>query len=172
MQPQDEDLALWMRLTDKQRACLDLLLLRKTSKQIARILEIAKPTVDQRITAARMILGAADRDETALAYARLKAAYDRVIYDPVDLPPGPGLVPSNFPDGDPAAFFKLGDTQSQGVEKEAGYRGGFPSSGDLWRHDLGSRQRVAMIAAMLVALVIVLAAGLAIAQALSRLLSG
>src|SRR3546814_10544321 len=60
---EDDDLARWLRLTEKQRACLDLLIERKTSKEIARILGISKPTVDQRITAARIILGAANRDE-------------------------------------------------------------------------------------------------------------
>src|SRR3546814_3854238 len=63
---EDDDLARWLRLTEKQRACLDLLIERKTSKEIARILGISKPTVDQRITAARIILGAANRDEAAL----------------------------------------------------------------------------------------------------------
>src|SRR3546814_1772175 len=47
---EDDDLARWLRLTEKQRACLDLLIERKTSKEIARILGISKPTVDQRIT--------------------------------------------------------------------------------------------------------------------------
>src|SRR3546814_11183815 len=53
-----DDAARWARLTEKHRACLDLLLDHRTSKQIARILGIAKPTVDQRIAAARFILGA------------------------------------------------------------------------------------------------------------------
>src|SRR3546814_5832752 len=78
---EDDDLARWLRLTEKQRACLDLLIERKTSKEIARILGISKPTVDQRITAARIILGAANRDEAALIYARLKQLYDRITYD-------------------------------------------------------------------------------------------
>src|SRR3546814_10277835 len=43
-----DDAARWARLTEKHRACLDLILDHRTSKQIARILGIAKPTVDQR----------------------------------------------------------------------------------------------------------------------------
>ncbi len=51
--PMPTDAERWARLTEKHRACLDLLLDHRTSKQIARILGIAKPTVDQRIAAAR-----------------------------------------------------------------------------------------------------------------------
>ena len=92
----------WDRLTEKQRACLDLLLERRTSKQIAIDLDISKPTVDQRLTTARHILGATDRHDAARRYARLKRLYDRITYDPVDIPPPPSLVPSDFADGDPS----------------------------------------------------------------------
>ena len=68
--PDQGDLALWEQLTDKQRACLDLLLERKTSKEIAIILGISKWTADQRIASARSILGAQDRDKAAIAYER------------------------------------------------------------------------------------------------------
>src|SRR3546814_7011717 len=90
----------WKRLTRKQRDCLDLLLERNTSKQIARDLGISKYTVDQRIRTARSILGAANRDETARAYTRLKNIYHRIAYDPVDIPSSPRLVPSDFPAGE------------------------------------------------------------------------
>lgn len=171
MHQDDKDFALWKRLTEKQRDCLDLLVQRKTSKQIARILDISKPTVDQRITAARTILGTADRDETALLYAHLKAAYDRIIYDPVDLPLRPELVPSNFPDGDPETLFSLRDSRWSS-ENGDGYRGAFLPSGGLWRHDLEPRQRIVMYTAILVAIAIVLLAGISIAQTLSVLFSG
>tara|TARA_R110000868_G_scaffold301683_1_gene562109 strand:+ start:8718 stop:9098 length:381 start_codon:yes stop_codon:yes gene_type:complete len=105
-----DDLSRWSRLTDKHRACLDLVVERKSSKEIARILQISKPTVDQRITAARKILGAADRDEAAVVYARLNSVYDRVTYDPVQLPPAPVLVPSHFSDGDPSSVLLLSDS--------------------------------------------------------------
>jgi len=81
-----DDRLRWDRLTDKQRACLDLLLERKTSKQIARDLGISKYTVDQRITAARQVLGASDRDDTAIRYGRLRRICDRIAYDPAQLP--------------------------------------------------------------------------------------
>ena len=62
----DEDR--WSRLTEKQRACLDLLIEHKTSKEIARLLDISKHTVDQRLNLARDTLGAQDRNESAFIY--------------------------------------------------------------------------------------------------------
>ena len=55
---ESDDLSRWSRLTDKHRACLHLVIDRKISKEIARVLQISKPTFAQRITAARNILGA------------------------------------------------------------------------------------------------------------------
>jgi len=161
------DRACWDRLTDKHRACLDLLVERKTSKQIARELDIAKPTVDQRITAARNILGAADRDETALRYARLKGIYDRIICDPVILPLPPSLVPSDFADGDPSGPM----SQVQGGAKDGSWGQGLPF-GKVGSHDQGSLARLAMVAAMFAVIIIGLLGGLGIAQALTRLISG
>lgn len=163
-----DDRRRWERLTDKQRECLDLLLERKTSKQIARLLGIAKPTVDQRLTAARNILGARDRDETALAYGRLKHLYDRITYDPVALPLRPALVPSDFPDGDLSSLLELSDHVAPG-DRIRGVRSPF---GDLWRHDHSPARRISIMMAMLTALLVSLLAGLGIAQALSRLISG
>src|SRR3546814_4626501 len=68
------------RSTNKHRACLDPLLERKTSKEIARMIGLAKPTVDQRLTKARSILGVDTRDQAAVEYARLKKKYDRITY--------------------------------------------------------------------------------------------
>jgi DNA-binding CsgD family transcriptional regulator len=165
--PAPDSAQMWTRLTEKQRACLDLLLERKTSKQIARALGIAKPTVDQRIAAARTILGAADRDEAALRYGRLKAIYDRNIYDPVYLPPHPGLVPSNFPNGNPLETIALHDS----ISSSNGTRENHPPFRDFWRHDHALTKRMMIMAAMLVAAVITVLAGLGIAHALTRLIS-
>ncbi|MGV2495990.1 LuxR C-terminal-related transcriptional regulator [Pelagerythrobacter aerophilus] len=167
-EPVPDGARVWSRLTQKQRDCLDLLLERKTSKQIARALEIAKPTVDQRITAARKTLGAADRNEAALLYARLKAMYDRNTYDPMHLPPTPKLVPSDFENGDPDDAIALNDSASGSAESS----GPLPPFRGLWRHDHDLTRRMAIMAAMLVSAVIVILAGLGIAQALTRLISG
>ena len=171
MQQMSNDGALWARLSDKQRACLDLLLERRTSKQMARMLGISKPTVDQRIAAARVILGAGDRDEAARIYGRLKAVYDRGIYDPVQLPELPKFVPSDFPDGDPINVAILSDARPRSFGTEAGRGGGFPPSRDIWRHDNSLRARIMIMAAMLAVLLVILLAGLGIAQALTELIS-
>lgn len=161
------DRAQWDRLTEKQRDCLDLLLERKTSKQIARQLGIAKPTVDQRITAARTILGAIDRDDTARRYARLKQIYDRIIYDPVHIPPPPALVPSDFPDGDPSEPART-DVLSRARD---GFLGEGLPFGKLGSHDHGSTTRLAIVAGMLATVIFALLGGLGIAQALTQLIS-
>src|SRR3546814_15508829 len=53
----EADFERWSRLTNKHRACLDPLLERKTSREIAPMIGLATPTVDQRLTQARSILG-------------------------------------------------------------------------------------------------------------------
>lgn len=164
----DIERACWDRLTEKQRACLDLLLDHKTSKQIALELKIAKPTVDQRITTARHILGAADRDDAARRYGRLKSIYDRITCDPVHIPPSPSLVPSDFADGDPSGSMQT----NVGIEARGGSWGTGLPFGKVGSHDHGSTARLAITVAMLAAIVISLLGGLGIAQALTELISG
>lgn len=162
------DRATWDRLTEKQRACLDLLLERKTSKQIAIALQISKPTVDQRITTARNILGATDRDDAALRYARLKRTYDQITYDPVHIPPAPSLVPSDFADGDPS-----GPTEAEaGTVGSAGSWGAGLPFGKVGSHNHGSSARLAIVAAVIAAIIFSLLGGLSIAQALTQLITG
>lgn len=157
------DEARWARLTDKQRACLDLLLERQTSKQIARALNISKPTVDQRLTAARAVLGVATRDEAALIYARLKLTYDRIPYDPVQVPPASAKMAVTAKDDVPADALVLSDSAmtSHGTPFRM-----------IWRHDHDLKTRMLIMAVMLVVAAILILAGLGIAEALTRLVSG
>lgn len=163
-----KDFTRWSRLTEKQRDCLDLLLERQTSKQIARQLGISKQAVDLRVTTARNILGAADRSEAAIIYARLKRTYDRMPYDPIIVPLRPELVPSHFSSDGLSESIALHDNASQ-VEKS---RVNSLPFRDLLRHDHGLGRRAGIMAAMLVALALLILVGLAIAQALTRLISG
>ena len=163
-----EDRLYWERLTDKQRACLDLLLERKTSKQIGRELGISKYTVDQRITAARKALGASDRDDTAIRYARLQKICDRIAYDPVQLPGTPMLVQSRSADDGSATVLGLGETSQAGD----GISLASLSFGKIWRHDHRLQIRLAITAAILVTLIIFLLGSLGIAESLTRLVSG
>lgn len=163
-----EDEARWTRLTDKQRACLDLLLEHQTSKQIARRLDISKQAVDLRLRTARDTLGVTNRAETAIAYARLRQTYDRISCDPIIVPPRPELVPSNFPDGNPADVMGEYDRPMLKV-RLWGNRSPF---GMIWRPDYRPSARVAIIVTMLVATLIMILAGLAIGHSLTRLVSG
>jgi DNA-binding CsgD family transcriptional regulator len=158
-----DDAARWARLTEKHRACLDLLLDHRTSKQIARILGIAKPTVDQRIAAARVILGANNRGDAAMRYARLRAIYDQITYDPVRLPEHRQIVPSDFANGDPAETAAPYERATL-LER--------PPFGDIWRPDHAPTTRAAMMAVILVLTVLLVLAGLAIGDVLTRLIAG
>lgn len=162
----EEEQERWIRLTEKQRACLDLLVERQTSKQIGRALDISKYTVDQRLKSARNILGTATRDDTAIVYARLRRICDRVVYHPVDIPARHDRVPSMIPDGGRAGL-ALSDSVRT-MDRPSGMR--LPSGG-LWRPDHSSSGRMSITAAMVVAAAIFIAAGVVISLGLSELVS-
>lgn len=162
-----EEVERWSRLSDKQHACLELLLARQTSKQIARQLDISKYTVDQRLTSARDILGAASRDETAIIYARLKTICDRIAYDPVDIPSLGNPVAPNDLDGEPARQFPLRDSEKEATlppDKE-------PLSRSLLRHDHQPSRRTIIMMGALLLLVLIALGGIGIAQGLNQLIA-
>lgn len=165
--PTDDIARAWARLTEKQRACLDLLLERKTSKEIARVLDISKDTADQRLKAARETLGARNRAETAVLYGQLKSIYDRIVYDAVEVPPQPHWVRSRFPDGDPPNLTDLND----GTTLPDSRSGPGSLFRDLGRHDHGTAWRISIYLGLLVVTILILLGGLGIAQALEQLLS-
>jgi len=68
-------------LTGKQVEVLDRLVLHRTTKEIARELEIAPNTVDQRITAVRDKWGTVNRKDTARLYGRLVELCGKPPYD-------------------------------------------------------------------------------------------
>ncbi len=67
-------------LTEGQKACLRLVNEHRTSKEIARILDISPFTVDQRLDAARKKLNASSRAEAARFFA---LSEERRISDPM-----------------------------------------------------------------------------------------
>lgn len=73
-------------LTPAQTEVLDRVLLHKTSKQIARELDIAPNTVDQRVKAAWMKLGVKSRASAAREYARLKSICGQTTYGSAGIP--------------------------------------------------------------------------------------
>ena len=77
------------RLTEGQRACLRMVLLHMSSKDIARALDISPHTVDQRIKLAMKTLRASSRVEAARALALLEGD-DRpqsLVYQRPDIDP-------------------------------------------------------------------------------------
>lgn len=160
-----------LQLTEKQRDCMRLVVMRKSSKEIARELGIAKPTVDQRIANARHILGARNRDDAANIFARHSTEYDRIIYDPARVP----------------SFANTDQYRGREMQQGIGLRleeTAFPTSGIfehrppllsnfLGRHpgDMGAAFRLLTIAGMTVGILSVILIGLAVAQSLSDLLT-
>ena len=162
-----EDAERWSLLSDKQHACLELLLVRQTSKQIARRLDISKYTVDQRLTSARDILGAASRDETAIIYARLKTICDRIAYHPVDIPSPGNRMASKRSDGEPARQLPLRDSEMEAElppEEQ-------PLSRSLLRHDHQPSRRTMIMMGGLLLLVLIALGGIGIAQGLNQLIA-
>ena len=162
-----DDRERWNRLTDKQRACLDLLIEHKTSKEIARLLDISKHSVDQRLTNARDALGAGDRNELAFIYRRLLETCDRMTYDAVGVPSATQLMRSRFPDGDPPNLMDL-QRSPLALEKSPGES--LPPR-DLLTPDYKAMQRIAIVAAGFIIVIIAVAGGLGIGQALTQLVS-
>lgn len=84
----DDQRATLDKVTPKQREVLRLALVRKSSKEIARELGIAARSVDQRLDAARITLGASTRFEAARKFYDLLCASERLTSDPFMLGEG------------------------------------------------------------------------------------
>ncbi len=157
------------RLTQKHRECLDLALRqRMTSKQISRALNIAKSTVDQRMDAARRILGAADRDDTVVRYGQLLGIYDRVPYDPIDVPIADAYPHSGTVDSGLVESMSL---EEVAVPYGVGQRFAFPRLTVLGVSidELRSIPRLGIIAGLSLAIMLMMLVGLSIANTLDQL---
>lgn len=160
------------RLTDKQRQCMDLVVMRKSSKEIARELQIAKPTVDQRIASARQILGARNRDEAAIIFARVTQTYDRVIYDPARIPDSDILTDSRPQEARPSIGLRLDEPAaipfSGVIEHQTYARPGFPWS---FSGDASTGARLLIIVGLTIGILAIVLIGLAVAQSITGLLT-
>tara|TARA_R110000787_G_scaffold98664_4_gene202774 strand:+ start:3076 stop:3591 length:516 start_codon:yes stop_codon:yes gene_type:complete len=157
-------------LTAKQRECLHLVVLRKSSKEIARILDISKPAVDQRLVSARRVLGASTRDEAALIYARASGAYDRILYDPVGVP-----FDATFGAEEPQD-----ECSGSSMLEELSSPYDFDAAHDVnfWPQILkepegswGTVQRIAIIVVLTIGILAIVLIGLSVSQSLSSLLA-
>ena len=156
-------------LTAKQREVLDLLIEHKTSKEIARLLEISPHTVDQRIQFAKDKLGARTRNEAAALYRRLIDTYGQLTYQNSYLAYA-GPVPDNavgaqgpLPDSSHWERPRPGNP----LDTEADYR----VVPELFDGRYGTLVRLGAIIAIAVFLVILVLGGLAIFSQLSELMA-
>lgn len=159
------------RLTAKQREVLQLVVQRKSSKEIARLLGIAKPTVDQRIVNARQILGARDRDEAALIFAQDAQTYDRITYDPARVPSAAVFADSRRQEARQASEMVLEEAAipfSGVLEYTSAKMPGLPWSPS---GDLGTGNRLLIIVGLTVGMLVTILIGLSVAQSLSGLLT-
>lgn len=71
------------RLTDKQRTCLRMVFMHRSSKEIARELGVGSAAVDQRIKTAMRVLGAENRVEAARMLVSYEGGdpYQRLVYE-------------------------------------------------------------------------------------------
>lgn len=92
------------RLTPAQLDALELVALRRTSKEIARELGISPVTVDQRIKRAQLILGASNRNEAARFLISARQAYGKTIYGSsgLSMPAAAGKLEGSFGEWNPA----------------------------------------------------------------------
>lgn len=157
-------------LTAKQRECLHLVVLRKSSKEIARILDISKPAVDQRLIGARRVLGAATRDEAALIYARASGTYDRILYDPVGVPPDDAFDAEGLRDERSSSFML--EEVSSAFDIDTAHETNFWSQ--IQKEpggELGTVQRIAIIVVLTIGILAIVLIGLSVSQSLSSLLA-
>lgn len=156
------------RLTDKQRDCMRLVVMRKSSKEIARELGIAKPTVDQRVANARQILGARNRDEAAIIFSRGAQEYDRVIYDTARVPTNHLMAQCSLPEARQDLGLRLEEAAipfSGIIEHQTPpYFGWSPSV------DIGTSGRMLIIVGLTVGILSIVLIGLAVAESLAGLL--
>lgn len=154
-------------LTTKQVEVLDLLLQHKTTKQIARDLNIAPNTVDNRILAVREKWGTCDRNATARVYTRLLEACEK---PPCGiLPLDHDLVPDHelMRDLPGSPIFSFSDVQTFGhLPTLRGKRSGLEALDARF----GKFGRVAAILLLAMALAVTVVASLAMADALGKII--
>ena len=162
--------ASYRSLTDKQREVLDLVIEHKSSKEIARLLGISPYTVDQRISAARVKLGAPSGGELARRYNRLRDLCEGSAYGSSQFvePYPPPLT--NGQEELAGALFTLEDAGARFIERPwAGQRPPTPFLEGIDRR-FGVLGRFGFVVSMALGLAVTLLIVLAAAQALNSLL--
>lgn len=150
-------------LTPKQREVLDLLIEHKTSKEIARNLEISPHTVDQRINFAKRKLQLATRGELANAYRDLKSIYDQSIYEDSDIESSAFSFQTDR--GNETSAHLIAEEISRSNQDNVRL---VP---EMFEGRYGTIMRLAAIAGLAASVLIIILIGLATFQALSSLMA-
>jgi DNA-binding CsgD family transcriptional regulator len=154
-------------LTDKQVEVLDLLVHHHTTKQIARELDIAPNTVDQRLKAVRDKWGTRDRNETARLYALFLEACGKhpCGFQVIDQPDR--IDQLHFRDLPRSSVFELADARAL----EHWYGADRSWSGlETFDARFGKLGRVGAIIGLAAVIAVTVVAALAMAQALGKYL--
>ena len=161
------------KLTEGQRACLRLVYERREIKQIARELGIALPTVNQRLAAARRVLGTSRSIDAArmLHEHEGSGTYIRPIYTPGS------IDPPDVPSDNLSGVDRTNTDRSDGEDAFGEY-----DTADSWplswplptrdrpRNDLGLAQRLAWIVIIAAGSMVAFGVMISSVDTLSRLL--
>ena len=161
--------ALLGQLTPKQVDCLKLVLLHRTSKQIARTLGISRYTVDQRLDAARRILNTNTRLDAAAKYAELKALSEPFVYDSFGMASsGLGGATKAQAFGEPVVRFEEAAAIRFQPPWETSYSERQSPTAALVKGDL--TRRVGILVGLTLAMMVVVIVGLAMFASLSQVM--
>ena len=168
------------RLTEKQRVCLRMVFMHRSSKEIARTLGIGADAVDQRLKTAMRALGVESRVDAARMLAEHEGAgtYQRVVYQSPDVVPPvhPAMLGATATKGAGAGSETIGRAVR---EEQASFKAlPWQTTGSLSlplpleggrRNDLGAWQKVAWVVAIAIGTAIAFGAFLSGLEALAQL---
>jgi DNA-binding CsgD family transcriptional regulator len=163
--------ALLDSLTPKQVEVLDLLMMHRTTKEIAYQLDIAPNTVDQRISAVREKWGTTNRKDTARKYARLLELCDKTTCEISRIDDSGDEEEDTDQDLPVDPVFVLSDARLTASHPDwFDERASHPSGLEAFDAKFGRAGRLVAILVLAMIMAMTLASSLAIADALGRLI--
>lgn len=158
-------------LTPKQIEVLELLAAHRTTKEIARELDIAPNTVDQRINAVREKWGTTNRKDTVRRYTQLLELCGKTTYGLSRLDPGAPGAEYDGQDLPADPLFVLSDASAFSRHQEwFDQPETAPTGLEAFDTRFGRGGRVAAVLVLALILAMTLASSLAIAEVLARLI--
>jgi DNA-binding CsgD family transcriptional regulator len=155
-------------LTDKQFEILAHLADHKTSKEIARALDVTQNTVDKHLTAVRRKWNTADRYQTVRLFERLRAGGDEIHPPRISADDSmPDMLSMPDPDLPASAAFRLSD--SVAIERFGEWEVPAPAGLQALDQRFGKAWRIAAIPLLALAAFAVMICAVAAARVLSDL---